>query len=90
MTPDDDLGPMPDPVIEPGDPNPGGTDALEDDPESGGAIPDLTPAENPAIQDQVPDEVKQDVSGGEDTSTKATDSEDGSDGDTDTKNESPA
>ncbi|MEP9362099.1 hypothetical protein ABLE68_03965 [Nocardioides sp. CN2-186] len=84
---DDDLGPMPEPKIEPGEPNPGGADALKEDPESGGAIPDLTPDENPAIDDQVPDEVKGEVEGSEDTSTKATRDEDGSE---ETDKESPA
>ena len=74
--PEDDLGPMPAPKIEPGEPNPGGPDALVEDPESLGAIPDLTPDENPAIDDQVPDDVKDEVSDSEDTSTKATRDED--------------
>ena len=71
-----DLGPMPDPEIEPGEPNPGGVDAISDD--SGPvAIPDLTPEENPAVDDQVPDSLLDQVSGDEDTSTKATESADG-------------
>ncbi len=78
--PSDDLGPMPEPQIEPGEPNPGGVDAVDDD--SGPiAIPDLTPDENPAIDEKAPDTIKQEVGEGEDTSTKATrdehDSEDG-------------
>lgn len=89
MTSDDtDLGPMPDPVIEPGEPNPGGVDALDDD--SGPiAIPDLTPAENPALDDKAPDALKEQVSDSEDTSTEATDS--GPEDDTDeAETESPA
>ena len=76
MTSDDtDLGPMPDPVIEPGEPNPGGVDALQDD--SGPiAIPDLTPEENPALDEKAPDTVKEEVSDSEDTSTEATQSDD--------------
>jgi hypothetical protein len=71
-----DLGPMPDPEIEPGEPNPGGADAIDDD--SGPiAIPDLTPDENPAVDDQVPDSLVEQMSGDEDTSTKATESDDG-------------
>lgn len=55
-----DLGPMPDPLIEPGEPNPGGVDALD-----GGdhavelTIPDLPSASNPALEDQAPDAIKQ-------------------------------
>ncbi len=67
----DDLSPMPEPTIEPREPNPGGVDALpEGDPQV--AIPDLTPDENPAIEDSVPDSVVKEVGEGEDTSTKAT------------------
>ena len=65
MTPD--LGPQPDPVIEPGEPNPGGVDAV---PEAEEVIPaDLSTAENPAVdEDAAPDELQE----GEDTSTEAT------------------
>jgi hypothetical protein len=83
-----DLGPMPAPEIEPGEPNPGGVDALHEDPESGGAIPDLTPDENPALEEKAPDTVKEEVSDSEDTSTEATDSADG--GDSEPDKESPA
>lgn len=69
---DSDLGPMPDPDIEPGEPNPGGADALQEDPESLGEIRDLSPEENPAIEEKAPETIKQEVSEGEDTSTKAT------------------
>ena len=83
----DDLGPMPDPVIEPGEPRPGGADALPEDPESLGAIPDLTPEENPALEEKAPETVKEEVSDSEDTSTKATRDEDDAD---DQEKESPA
>lgn len=80
----DDLGPMPEPQIEPGEPNPGGVDAVGDF--SGPiAIPDLTPDENPALDDKAPETVKQEVSDSEDTSTKATRDED-----SDSEHESPA
>ncbi|MCD4527085.1 hypothetical protein [Nocardioides sp. cx-173] len=72
--PDADLGPKPDPEIEPGEPNPGGVDAIDHgdgvDGESadGDPVPaDLDPQDNPATQGE-PDEVQED----EDTSTKAT------------------
>ncbi|MGB0101472.1 MAG: hypothetical protein WBP61_14435 [Nocardioides sp.] len=65
-----DLGPQPEPQIEPGDPNPGGVDAQ---PENGnGAIPDLSPDENPSIEEKAPETLKESVKEGEDTSTKAT------------------
>jgi hypothetical protein len=65
---------MPEPRIEPGEPNPGGVDAIDDD--SGPIlIPDLTPEENPAIDDRAPDHVVEDVSGSEDTATEATEGE---------------
>jgi hypothetical protein len=69
MTPD--LGPQPQPRVEPGEPNPGGVDAIDDD--SGPlAIPDLSPEDNPAIEDKAPDPMMAEVSEGEDTSTQAT------------------
>ncbi|WP_182525814.1 hypothetical protein [Nocardioides dongkuii] len=68
MPDETDLGPMPEPEIEPREPNPGGADAL---PESGEALPaDLSTAANPAVdEDAAPDEIQE----GEDTSTEATD-----------------
>jgi hypothetical protein len=65
--PTDDLGPRPEPEIEPGEPPPGGPDAIEPDPEDGGAH-DLDPEKNPAVDDEAPDVLKE----GEDTSTEAT------------------
>ncbi|GAA4737787.1 hypothetical protein GCM10023350_22290 [Nocardioides endophyticus] len=90
MTSDDtDLGPMPDPVIEPGEPNPGGVDALQDD--SGPiAIPDLTADENPALEDKAPETVKKGVSDSEDTSTEATATGSGGETDHQPEKESPA
>lgn len=84
-----DLGPMPTPKIEPGEPNPGGVDAIDDD--SGPIlIPDLTPEENPAIEDKAPDAVVDEVRGVEDTSTRATRSEGGDHEGADEDKESPA
>ncbi|MGA8256695.1 MAG: hypothetical protein WB767_08990 [Nocardioides sp.] len=77
MSPDhsDDLGPKPDAQIEPGEPNPGGTDAVVDSDgiDSATADPnpvprDLDPNENPAVEDALPEEMKQT----EDTETEAT------------------
>lgn len=76
-----DLGAMPEPEIEPGEPNPGGIDAV---PAVDEVIPaDLSTAENPAVDTAAtPDELQ----GGEDTSTEAT--RDG--GDVPPEEESPA
>ena len=71
----DDLGPMPEPEIEPGEPNPGGPDAVDGG--ANGTIPDLTPEENPSLDEKAPDTVKEEVSDGEDTSTKATRDDEG-------------
>jgi hypothetical protein len=68
--PNENLGPMPEPEITPGEPNPGGVDAI--DAEDGEpAIPDLPVGKNPATEEALPDEVKQT----EDTSTQATEDE---------------
>ncbi|HEU5038646.1 MAG TPA: hypothetical protein VFT70_16690 [Nocardioides sp.] len=80
-----DLGPQPEPEIEPGEPNPGGVDAI---PDTGNhLVADLSPEENPAIED-TPDPLKESVKEGEDTSTQATRSEDGADDEP--EKESPA
>ncbi|WP_232677441.1 hypothetical protein [Nocardioides sp. R-C-SC26] len=90
---DDDLGPRPEPQIEPGEPDPGGPDAVPfsdgftGDGEDDGAplVADLDPADNPAVEDALPDEMRQP----EDTSTQATRDEDG-ESDVDQEEESPA
>ena len=64
-----DLGPMPDPRIEPSEPAPGGVDAVDEGPHADPATRDLSAVDNPAVdEDALPDEMKQ----GEDTSTRAT------------------
>ena len=69
--PDEDLGPKPDPKIDPGEPNPGGVDAI--DAEDGEpTIPDLPGGKNPAVDASAPDD---EVGKTEDTSTQATHSE---------------
>lgn len=77
----DALGEMPEPEIEPREPNPGGADALpqEDDV----APADLDPEKNPAVDAEAPSVLKE----GEDTDTEATKDEDGESGDVE---ESPA
>ncbi|TYL45628.1 hypothetical protein FXB39_17675 [Nocardioides sp. BGMRC 2183] len=73
-----DFGPRPDPVIEPGEPEPGGADAIEhdtgddlDSPEPDVVSHDPHPEKNPSTED-VPAEMKE----GEDTSTRATETAD--------------
>ncbi len=75
---DSDPGPRPDPQIEPGEPDPGGVDAVPDsdgvDGESAEPNPllrDLNPDDNPSTGD-IPVEMKE----GEDTDTEGTRSED--------------
>jgi hypothetical protein len=65
--PTDDLGPMPEPQIDPGEPNPGGVDAVQEI-EGSPTIPNLPSEKNPAVTDTALDEMKE----GEDTSTQAT------------------
>lgn len=69
-----DLGPRPEPIIEAGEPNPGGPDAADagatstvGSQDEAGVIPDLDPHQNPAV-DAAPEETRT----GEDTSTEAT------------------
>jgi hypothetical protein len=73
--PDKDLGPKPEPEIEPGEPNPGGADAVNggdgvdgEAAEPNPASRDLDPATNPAVEDTLPDEMRET----EDTDTQAT------------------
>jgi hypothetical protein len=76
----EELGPQPEPKIEPGEPNPGGVDAIEED-NGPPAVPDLSPDANPAAEDIVPDEIK----APDDTDNEAT-----TDGASEPTNESPA
>ena len=80
-----ELGDQPDAVIEPGEPNPGGVDAV---PEDDANIPaDLGPDTNPDVE-EAPEPVKEELEEGEDTATEATESAPGQDG-TPPENESP-
>ena len=79
----DDLGPMPEPEIEPGEPAPGGVDAVEEMQPAEPTTRDLSTKDNPAVDDvEVPDEMQE----GEDTSTQATRDEESMSG----EKESPA
>ncbi len=83
MTDTSELGPMPEPEIEPKEPNPGGVDAVEED-DAPPAAHDLAPADNPAIEDAAPDEISE----LEDTETAATSGDEPDE--VDAKDESPA
>jgi len=79
----DDLGPKPEPEIEPGEPAPGGADAVEEMEHANPTTRDLSTQDNPAVDDvELPDEM-QEV---EDTSTQATRDEESMSG----EKESPA
>jgi hypothetical protein len=55
----EDLGTKPAPAIEPAEPNPGGVDAIEgNDHDVAPVVPDLSPADNPAVDD-APEELNQ-------------------------------
>jgi hypothetical protein len=71
-----DLGEMPEPEIEPGEPNPGGADSLPEDADKISA--DLDPEDNPAVTES-PDPLREAFSEREDTDTEATKSDNGSD-----------
>jgi hypothetical protein len=55
----EELSPMPTPVTEDPELYPGGVDAIADDPEDNGLGRDLTPEDNPAIDDVLPDEISE-------------------------------
>jgi len=74
------LGPMPEPEIDPKEPNPGGVDRIDTD-EFPSVVNELDPELNPAIEDAAPDEIKEP----EDTETEAT-----SDGASNPQEEEPA
>jgi hypothetical protein len=78
MTPD--LGPKPEPEIEPHEPNPGGVDAINENDQPPMA-PNLPPEDNPAVEDHAPDEIRQ---------PDGTDTEATSDGASQPTKESPA
>jgi hypothetical protein len=82
-----DLGDQPEPQIEPGEPNPGGVDAVSEEDESVPA--DLGPETNPAVEVS-PDPLKKVLQEGEDTKTEATESDDGTDEDVEPHEDSPA
>ncbi|MBA3783314.1 MAG: hypothetical protein H0X12_15865 [Nocardioides sp.] len=80
MADDSKLSPQPEPEIEPGEPNPGGADAVEPI-EHTPLARDLDPEDNPAVDDVLPDEVAE----ADDKSQEPT-----TDGASDPQSESPA
>ena len=82
-----DLGELPEAEIEPGEPNPGGVDALPEEDENVPA--DLGPDTIPAVE-ETPDPMKRVLEEGEDTETEATRSEGGEEEDSSGDKESPA
>jgi hypothetical protein len=55
----DDLGPLPEPAIQEKEPNPGGVDAIPEDPADVNLARDLSPEDNPVVDEAVPDEIAQ-------------------------------
>ena len=53
----EELSPMPEPYAEEPQLVPGGVDALEEDPADTGLARDLSPDDNPAVDDVLPDEI---------------------------------
>ncbi len=81
-----DPGPKPDAESSSGTPAPGGPDAVESTAgveHAGAEVADLSPDRNPAIEDALPDEMRE----GEDTETEATSDRDADD--VDPEDESP-
>jgi hypothetical protein len=55
----EDLGPLPEPAIEEKEANPGGVDAIPEDPADDNLARDLSPEDNPVVDDAMPDEIAQ-------------------------------
>jgi hypothetical protein len=80
---DRDLSPMPTPTTEDPELYPGGVDALADDPEDFGLSRDLSPDDNPAVDDALPDEISQPDDKSQAPEGKADDAESGTTADSD-------
>jgi hypothetical protein len=65
-----ELGEQPTPEIEPAEPNPGGVDAIDDD-EEPPVVPELSPRDNPAVEEAAPDELTAELSEPEETNDGA-------------------
>lgn len=76
MSPED-LSPMPEPTTQDPDLNPGGVDALAEDPADTGLGRDLSPDENPAVDDVLPDGIAEPDEKSQAPDGKADDAESG-------------
>jgi hypothetical protein len=83
----DEIGQMPQPHTEEPELIPGGVDAIAEDPQDGGLSRDLSPDDNPAVDDVLPEEVaepddkSQAPDNGEDAEAGTPRASDGSSGD---------
>lgn len=80
---DEDLGPLPEPAIEEKEPNPGGVDAVPEDPADDNLARDLSPEDNPVVDDAMPDEIAQLDDKSQAPEGEAADHESGTDDDPD-------
>lgn len=74
---DQDLSPMPTPTTEDPELYPGGVDALADDPADNGLGRDLSPEDNPAVDDVLPDAISEPDEKSQAPDGKADDAESG-------------
>ncbi len=74
---DDELSPMPTPTTKDPELYPGGVDALADDPADNGLGRDLSPEDNPAVDDVLPGEVAEPDAKSQAPEGDATDAESG-------------
>ncbi len=74
---DADLSPMPTPNTEEPELYPGGVDAIGDDPDDAGLGRDLSPEDNPAVDDALPEEIAEPDQKSQAPDGKADDAESG-------------
>ena len=84
-----DLGPMPEAEIEPGEPNPGGADAMPEEDTNEPA--DLSPDDNPAVEETPDPDLEGAAEGGDATENAEAEQGNGSEGayEPDAETESP-
>jgi len=73
----EDLSPMPTPTTQEPELYPGGVDAIGDDPDDNGLARDLSPEDNPAVDDALPDEIAEPDEKSQAPEGKADDAESG-------------
>lgn len=79
----EDLSPMPTPTSEDPELYPGGVDALDDDPADNGLGRDLSPDDNPAVDDVLPDEIAEPDDKSQEPDGKSEDADSGTTADDD-------